>query len=539
MKIRNIRTKLLSLGLAVTMLAGLTACGSSSAATTSSTDAATEAASTESAGEKTVTYATSLSWDGFNFYATTNTNTDEVIEFLYDKLFDLNADGTVSPRLANDYEVNDTYDVYTFHLNENSTWHDGEPVTAEDVVYTFQVATTADQDWLYRIKLIDGTDDDGIETSEDSVAVKAVDDYTVEFTLKQPTDELTFLTELKGWFIVPQHILGQYADAELDTIDYWDAPIASGPMKFDSQIEGERFELVKFDDYYLGAVDFDRLIIRLMDASAITAGIMSGEVDFTKSLVALDVAALEASDSYVVESIPSFSHQNVVLNLSDPVFEDVRVRQAIAKAVNRQAIVDNIYLGYGQVINSLYPETHPYYNDAVTDQYDPEGAKALLEEAGWDENTVIEFQVPTGNEARVQSSLLIQQDLEAVGIKTSIVSYDFATVLQNMRDEKFQILLMGAEGSASPSSYTGSLTYFSHTTDEEILADIDDGAAALSTEDKKTYYDDLQLQLIDKAPILFIYSPNSLIVHSTRITADFSKVNVNVNKRIWEWTVTD
>lgn len=539
MKIRNIRTKLLSLGLAVTMLAGLTACGSSSAATTSSTDAATEAASTASAGEKTVTYATSLSWDGFNFYATTNTNTDEVIEFLYDKLFDLNADGTVSPRLANDYEVNDTYDVYTFHLNENSTWHDGEPVTAEDVVYTFQVATTADQDWLYRIKLIDGTDDDGIETSEDSVAVKAVDDYTVEFTLKQPTDELTFLTELKGWFIVPQHILGQYADAELDTIDYWDAPIASGPMKFDSQIEGERFELVKFDDYYLGAVDFDRLIIRLMDASAITAGIMSGEVDFTKSLVALDVAALEASDSYVVESIPSFSHQNVVLNLSDPVFEDVRVRQAIAKAVNRQAIVDNIYLGYGQVINSLYPETHPYYNDAVTDQYDPEGAKALLEEAGWDENTVIEFQVPTGNEARVQSSLLIQQDLEAVGIKTSIVSYDFATVLQNMRDEKFQILLMGAEGSASPSSYTGSLTYFSHTTDEEILADIDDGAAALSTEDKKTYYDDLQLQLIDKAPILFIYSPNSLIVHSTRITADFSKVNVNVNKRIWEWTVTD
>lgn len=539
MKIRNIRTKLLSLGLAVTMLAGLTACGSSSTATTSSTDATTEAASTASAGEKTVTYATSLSWDGFNFYATTNTNTDEVIEFLYDKLFDLNADGTVSPRLANDYEVNDTYDVYTFHLNENSTWHDGEPVTAEDVVYTFQVATTADQDWLARIKLIDGTDDDGIETSEDSVAVKAVDDYTVEFTLKQPTDELTFLTELKGWFIVPQHILGQYADAELDTIDYWDAPIASGPMKFDSQIEGERFELVKFDDYYLGAVDFDRLIIRLMDASAITAGIMSGEVDFTKSLVALDVAALEASDSYVVESIPSFSHQNVVLNLSDPVFEDVRVRQAIAKAVNRQAIVDNIYLGYGQVINSLYPETHPYYNDAVTDQYDPEGAKALLEEAGWDENTVIEFQVPTGNEARVQSSLLIQQDLEAVGIKTSIVSYDFATVLQNMRDEKFQILLMGSEGSASPSSYTGALTYFSHTTDEEILADIDDGAAALTTEDKKTYYDDLQLQLIDKAPILFIYSPNSLIVHSTRITADFSKVNVNVNKRIWEWTVTD
>lgn len=528
MKRRGFFRKALAFTLTVAALA-LTACGSS--------QTQGGAVSQDGTTDKVVTYATSTVWDGFNYFATTNTNTDEVIEFLYDKLFDMNTDGTIQPRLANSYEVNGTYDVYTLHLNENSYWHDGEKVTADDVVYTLQLASTADQSWVRRDTIIAGTDDNGVELSEDSIEVKALDDYTVQFTLKAPTDELTFLTDLKYWFIVPKHILGQYADADILTAGYWDAPVASGPLKFDSQIQGERFELVKFDNYYLGAVDFDRLVVRVMDASAITAGIMSGEVDFTKSLVALDVKSLENTGNYVIESIPSFAYQNLVINLSDSLFSDEKVRVAIAKAVNRQSIVDNIYLGYGQVINSLYPESHPYYNSEVTSQYDPDSAKKLLEEAGWDFNTVIEFQVPTGNEARVQSSLLIQQDLEAVGIKTSIVSYDFATVLQNMRDEKFQIMLMGAEGTAAPNSYTGTITYFSHTTDEEILADINNGAAVLTYDEKKGYYDDLQLLLIERAPILYMYSPNSLIVHSTRISVDFTKLNVNMNKQIWTWKI--
>jgi len=369
----------------------------------------------------------------------------------------LNADGTVSPRLASSYEVNETYDEYTLHLVENSYWHDGEKVTAADVVYTLQLASTADQSFVRRPDLIAGIDDNGVELSEDSIEVTAPDDYTVVFKLQAPTDEITFLTSLKYWFILPQHILSATADADILTAGYWDAPVASGPMKFDSQILGERFELVKNEEYYQGTVDFDRLVVRVMDASAITAGILNGEVDFTKSLLAVDVNSLKDNEAYVIESIPSFAYQNVVFNLSDDVLSNELIRRAISKAINRQAIVDDIYLGYAQIINALYPETHAYYNTAIEEAYDPEGAKELLAEAGWDENTVIEFQVPTGNEARVRSALLIQQDLEAAGIKTEIVSYDFPTVLQNMRDEKFQILLMGAEGSASPSSYTGIL----------------------------------------------------------------------------------
>ena len=487
--------------------------------------------------EKILTYAQSKSWDSFNMYSTTNTNTDEIVEFFYDRFWDYNADGTVEPRLAESYEINDSFDVYTIHLRQDAYWHDGEQVTAADVVYTYRAGSTSEQNWLRRPSGIVGTDDDSIELSEDSIGVEALDDFTVQITLKQPVDEMTFLYNQKGTFIFPEHLLGSIPDSELNTAEYWDHPVGSGPMVFESQIQGERFELVKNENYYGGTVDFDRLVVRLMDSAAITAALMSGEVDFTRDLVALDASVLESTGLYTVESIPSFSYQNLVLNLSDDIFLDENVRLAFAKAVNRQAIVDDIYLGYAQVINSLYPETHPYFDEKVTEQYDPEEAKRLLSEAGWDPETVVEFQVPQGNTSREQSAILIQQDLEAVGVKTSIVTYDFATVLQNMRDEKFQILLMGAEGSAIPSSYTGTVTYFSHTQDEDILSAIDSGAAVLTFEEKKPFYDQIQELIVERAPILYLYSPNTLAVYSPRITADFSTLNINISKQIWNWTV--
>ena len=96
---------------------------------------------------------------------------------------------------------------------------------------------------------------------------------------------------------------------------------------------------------------------------------------------------------------------------------------------------------------------------------------------------------------------------------------------------------MGAEGSAIPSSYTGTVTYFSHTQDEEILSAIDSGAAVLTFEEKKPFYDQIQELIVERAPILYLYSPNTLAVYSPRITADFSTLNINISKQIWNWTV--
>lgn len=143
-----------------------------------------------SGGEKVVVMAQTGDWDSFMVMNTTNAGADNVNELMFDRLMVINTDGTFEPRLAESWETNEAQDKIIYHLNENAKWHDGEPVTAEDVVYSAQVASSAEFNYLRRIRMqyFTGTDETGCELSADSVGVKALDDHTVEFSLKTPMD---------------------------------------------------------------------------------------------------------------------------------------------------------------------------------------------------------------------------------------------------------------------------------------------------------------------------------------------------------------
>ena len=137
-----------------------------------------------SGGEKVVVMAQTGDWDSFMVMNTTNAGADNVNELMFDRLMVINTDGTFEPRLAESWETNEAQDKIIYHLNENAKWHDGEPVTAEDVVYSAQVASSAEFNYLRRIRMqyFTGTDETGCELSADSVGVKALDDHTVEFS---------------------------------------------------------------------------------------------------------------------------------------------------------------------------------------------------------------------------------------------------------------------------------------------------------------------------------------------------------------------
>lgn len=541
------KKKLLSLILTtiltMTVLAG---CGSADTETDNHTPSSGntengDASAEESNADKVVTIAVSTVWDTLNPLAHTSTNTDEVQEMIYDRLIIVNGDGTYEPRLASSWEANETQDIITIHLNENATWHDGVPVTAEDVVYTFQLTSNQECNWLRKSNTAYylGTDDDGGELSEDSIEIYALDDHTVELHLKQPVDLMAFFERyIRDVFILPSHLLKDTPDEEIATSDFWDHPIGSGPFVFDSQVDGERIELIANTNYYLGAPKFGRLVFRLMDSATITAGLLNGEVDLSTALLATDIATVEATGNIVVDPLPSFQYQTLVINLEDSLFTK-EVRQAIGAAINKQAIVDSIYLGYAEALKAVYPSSHPYYNENLVEStYDPERAKQLLEEAGWDYDTVLELQVSTGNESRLQTALLIQQDLEAVGIKTEIVTYDFATVLQNMRDNKYQLLCMGSAGSIDPTEGTGSLTYFSHTTDEYLLGLIDAGAAGITFEERKPYYDEIQEIIVEDVPVIFMYSLDNILVYNNRLSnVTTENGDFKINKQPWLWEV--
>lgn len=510
------------------------------AAVLASSLAASLPAQVYAADEKVVTFAQSTLWETLNWMATTSTPTDYVQEEIFDMLFITNTDGTFEPRLADSWDF-DGADV-TFHLNENAKWHDGEPVTADDVVYTFQLLSSPDTNWLRQstAAYFEGTDDNGVELSENSIAVKADDEHTVTLTLKQQTDPVRVLsTYLRDVKILPKHLLEDIPDDEVDNADFWDHPIGSGPFKFDSQIDGERIEYVANDDYYLGRPKFDRLVIRFMDASTLAAALLNGEVDITADVSMSDLETVQAAENINVVSVGSYQYQDLCLNLEDPVFT-LNVRRAINAAIDKQGLVDNLYKGYGEAAKTILPSTHPYYDENITeDTYDPELAKELLDEEGWDGSRVFELTVPQGNQARERSAILIQQDLQKVGIQTEIVSYDFATALQNMRDNNYDLLLMGSAGKIDPED--GGVSYFFHTPDPKFQELWDKQTAGLSFEERKPYLDEFQEYYVEQVPGVVLYFPDRIIYYNDRL----SNIPVDdgtdfwINKLSWTWDVAD
>ena len=278
--------KVVAASLAGAML--LTACGGSgganqtSAAAGGSAETSAAAAEGSTGGEKVITMAQTGDWDTFMPMNTTNAGADNVIELMFDRLMVINTDGTFGPRLAESWETNEAQDKITYHLNENAKWQDGEPVTAEDVVYSAQVASSSEFNYLRRIRMqyFAGTDETGCETGTDSIEVKALDDHTVEFTLKTPMDPaIIYALVNRDFFIMPKHLLGDISDTDLVNDAFWQKPVGSGPCIFDSMESGVSIEFKANKDYYLGAPDFDRLVFKKVQSSNLLSGLMSGDID--------------------------------------------------------------------------------------------------------------------------------------------------------------------------------------------------------------------------------------------------------------------
>lgn len=489
---------------------------------------------------KTVTMGVSALWETYNFLETNTINTDVIIEQMFDRLYVVNTDGTCDPRLAESWEMDGSKLV--FHLNPDAKWQDGVPVTADDVVYTFRVWTNPDAGWLRtnNCYVIEGTDDKGYELSEDSVAVEALDEHTVQITLKQPNDQIKlFVSSFRSVEVLPSHLLADIPDTEMAKAEYWKAPVGSGPFIFDSEIDGERVELVANENYYLGKPDFDRLIIRYMNASTISAALLNGEVDISPNISISDLEILEADQNLTVESVTSSTFLSLLVNVKDETL-DAGVREAIDAAINKQALVDQLLRGRGEPARSLYPMNHPYYNKKLSElTYNPEHAKKLLAESGWDGSRVLNL-TTSDNEARSRVALLVQQDLAAVGIKTEIVTYDLTTEIDKMRKNEYDLLIMGSGGMVEPSGVLNSVEYFTNYTNPKFLDLAAKGKAELGFEKRKPVYDEYQEYYAQELPLIMLYFSDNLLCYNKRLSnipfAD-SVTDFQINKLPWTWKV--
>ena len=545
--------KVVAASLAGAML--LTACGGSGGANQTSaaaggsaeTSAAAEAGST--GGEKVITMAQTGDWDTFMPMNTTNAGADNVIELMFDRLMVINTDGTFGPRLAESWETNEAQDKITYHLNENAKWQDGEPVTAEDVVYSAQVASSSEYNYLRRIRMkyFAGTDETGCETSTDSIEVAALDDHTVEFTLKAPMDPaIIYALVNRDFFIMPKHLLDSISDADLVNDAFWQKPIGSGPCIFDSMESGVSIEFKANKDYYLGAPDFDRLVFKKVQSSNLLSGLMSGDIDVLSGNSQIPLADWETAKNtkgIVTKSVPTFAYQYMAMNTArDYLTEDVR--HAISLAINRQVIVDQLLQGEARIAIGPLAEDHPYFDEKLLPiEYDPEKAKSMLEAAGWDSNRELQVLVSTGNEVREKSAILIQQDLQKIGIKTKIQTLDFPTLLTNARNGDYDLCFIGSAGSVDPSESVpnvtaGYMNNFAQLSDPTLGQIGESGAKEITFEARKKIYDQYQEELFKQMPMAFLYHTNDLFAYNEKLeNVREGAIDYNINKNVWEWKV--
>jgi len=500
--------------------------------------------------EKIVVMTISSPWSDFYPYEVAS-GYDELMNItIFDRLADPLMDLSVLPRALSSWESTEGGKKMICHVNKDSVWHDGTPVTAEDVVWSFQLFSNPEATVNRRntISFMAGVDNSGVELSEKSIGAKVLDPYTLELEFKNAMGEFTVFNTLKQFVVVPKHLLKDIPPAEMAKNEIWRKPIGSGPFMYESEISGERVVLAANQNYPYGPIDFDKLIYRVVPTSNWLAGLMSGEIDITTAAGGLSPSEFElaASQPNLVassEASPGFSVMTI--NNSRDYFT-VNVRRALTMALNRQAMVDQLLGGYGSVPNGMWPVNHPYYcSDVDWPQYDPEGARAILEQEGWDFDRELELIVPSGNVTREKSAVMVQEDFKAIGVKLNLRSADFATMMKSLFNNETDFGMVSHSGSPEPNEIAvfynldAGCCNLSGLTDSEYSKFFVRGLEVTDFESRYSIYKKFQEYYAKNTPYITLYSADILPIYNTRLsnihTADFNTYSF----RQWEWKVEE
>lgn len=514
-------------------------------------DSDNTAGNQESGEEKIVTIAYDQTWNSLNPYSSTGVMGDTVCNQIFDNLIAQGMSGSVYPRLAEKWEVSDDNLSITFYLNGNAKWHDGEPVTADDVVFTCKLITKGEIVTSRRqlMQNVAGTDDSGVELSADSVEVEKIDDLTVKMNMKKPMSGSMFLKQASFFFVLPEHLLKDVTPAEFMESDFWNNPVGNGPFRYESTVPGERVVYTVNKDYYMGEIGFDKLVIRSIASANLLSSLMSGEVDLIPgsrvSFPIADVPMAESQDNLVVESLQSPGH--VWLIVDNEKF-DVKTRQAFDMAINREEMVKELVGGKGTVREGMYASNNLYYDPAISqvsfsNKYDPENAKKILEENNFDFSQELLILTVTGDSLREQTATLFQRDMANIGVTVNVQSVDLSTMMQMMRDKEADFGIMktssdGANPLENQDFFTiGGMYNLSHVTDstgQELFSKI---MTALTDEEIKEYASELQLWHAEAECYYFLYSPDITVIYNNRLsnmkTEDMSMSVFDY----WNWKV--
>ena len=338
----------------------------------------------------------------------------EINILIFNGLTAHDGDNQVVPCLAKSWDYDAATYTYTFHLEENVKWHDGEAFTAEDVKFTIEAIMNPENG------------SENAPNYEDVEAITVLDAHTVAFRLTAPNAAfLDYMTMA----ILPKHLL---EGEDMQSSSFFRNPVGTGPYMLESWDEGQAIILARNEDYFKGPAKIERIIFKIVpDDNAQAMQMKTGELDLAL-LTPKDAENFANDESYTVYRMETSDYRGILFNFWNPYWtENKDIIPAICCAIDRQAIVDAVILGHGVVAYGPLQRNEYNYEEVEHYDYDPDRARAILEEAGCTLNSNGFYErdgqkigfvisVGAGDQVRVDIAQAAAQMLRQVGINCSV-----------------------------------------------------------------------------------------------------------------------
>ncbi len=435
---------------------------------------------------------------------------ERIDALIFDDLLDRDEHLNVTPALAESWQIPDPL-TYVFHIRHGARFHDGRPLTSRDVKWTFdsllqgKIRSTRAAAYRY----VDRVD--------------APDDYTVVFHLKEPFSTLLWNLSDGAMGVVPYGSL----------TDMTTQPVGSGPFRFVSAEPDKEVVLERNDAYWGQKAHVERLRFTVVpDTTTRALELRKGSADIASNALTSDmVLALEKEPNLEVEHAPGTVLNYLAFNLRDPILRDVRVRQAIAYAIDRRPMIEYLWRGLAQAANSILPPQSWAYNpDVPKYEYAPDKAKKILDDAGYPVINGVRFHLTMKTSTEETTRLMVavlQQQLRTVGIALDIRTFEFATFFADVTSGAYQVYsLRWIGGNEDPDIFEYAFhsgkfpphgANRSYYANPKIDALIDQGRAETDLARRKPIYAEIQLILATDLPNIDLWFLDNVLVHSRRV----------------------
>ncbi|NQY95296.1 MAG: peptide ABC transporter substrate-binding protein [Campylobacteraceae bacterium] len=438
----------------------------------------------------------------------------EITQWIFNGLLKYDKDGKIALDLASSYSFENNTKLI-IKLRQDVLWHDGEKFTAKDVVFTYNAIINP------KIFVTFSSNYEKVQS------VKALDSYTIEVIYKEP-----YFKALEAWLvgILPHHIYKN--EKNMMTSVYNKTPIGTNAYKLKSFQSGKDIKLIAFDDYFNGRAKIDEINYTFLpDPTTSFLMLKQRKLDVGK-LTPLQIdrqIKKKFTKNYSIIEQPSLSYTYLGFNLNHKKFKNKKIREALSLAINRQELVDILFIGHGQVNNGPFLKGSFVYPEDTKDiVQNIQQAKQLLSEAGYDQSNPFTFEVETntGNETRINAAQILQYQLQKAGIHMKIRVMEWRAFLNTVvHPRNFEAVLLGWSLALMPDAYplwhsnsrkigSFNLTGYSN---KEVDALIEKGSITIDKVEFSKIYKKIFKMITADLPYLFLYTSNDITVVNKRI----------------------